>query len=182
MPPDTPLTEARTPITGTGPYQIVDYSRKIVEGAPRSVAFRLVRNPHFHQWSFAAQPAGYPDEIRFRRVHGTDEAARLVAAGQADVAQLVNRFRATPMADGLVDDLTQRYPALVHTQLLPTTEYWALNTRILPFKDVRARQALNYALDRRKYIALFHGVGQRQPTCQVLPPNFPGYRPYCPYT
>ena len=21
-----------------------------------------------------------------------------------------------------------------------------------------------------------------QPTCQVLPPNFPGYRPYCPYT
>jgi peptide/nickel transport system substrate-binding protein len=21
-----------------------------------------------------------------------------------------------------------------------------------------------------------------QPTCQILPPNFPGYRPYCPYT
>jgi peptide/nickel transport system substrate-binding protein len=21
-----------------------------------------------------------------------------------------------------------------------------------------------------------------EPTCQVLPPNFPGYRPYCPYT
>ena len=21
-----------------------------------------------------------------------------------------------------------------------------------------------------------------RPTCQILPPNFPGYRPYCPYT
>jgi YVTN family beta-propeller protein len=182
MPPGTPLTEAKTPIPGTGPYRIVDYSGQIVRGAPRSVAFRLVRNTNFHQWSFAAQPAGYPDEIRFRRVSGADEAARLVVGGQADVAALLNRYQSTPMPDGLVDELAQRDAALVHTQLLPNTEYWALNTRIAPFKDPRARQALNYALDRRKYIALFRGVGQREPTCQILPPNFPGYRPYCPYT
>jgi YVTN family beta-propeller protein len=182
MPPGTPLTEAKTPIPGTGPYRIVDYSGQIVRGAPRSVGFRLVRNDHFRQWSFAAQPAGYPDQIRFARVSGADEAARLVVKGQADVAALLNRYQSAPMPDGLVDELAQRYPALVHPQLLPSTEYWALNTRIAPFKDPRARQALNYALDRRKYIALFRGVGQREPTCQVLPPNFPGYRPYCPYT
>ena len=28
----------------------------------------LVRNPHFHQWSYAAQPAGYPDVIRFDQI------------------------------------------------------------------------------------------------------------------
>jgi ABC-type transport system substrate-binding protein/DNA-binding SARP family transcriptional activator len=182
MPSDAPLTEAKTPIPGTGPYQIVDYSRKITGQTPRSVDFRLVRNTHFHQWSFAAQPAGYPDEIRFRRVSGADEAARLVTSGQADVAALLNRFQATPMSDQLVDDLTQRYTTLVHTQLLPTTEYWTLNTAIAPFKDLRARQALNYALDRRKYLTLFPGGSQRELTCQMLPPNFPGYRPYCPYT
>ena len=49
-----------------------------------------------------------------------------------------------------------------------------------PFNDARARRAVSFALDRAE---LLRRTGQGgQITCQVLPPNFPGYRPYCPYT
>ena len=30
---------------------------------PPKHVLRLVRNPYFHEWSKAAQPDGYPDEI-----------------------------------------------------------------------------------------------------------------------
>ena len=56
-----------------------------------------------------------------------------------------------------------------------------MNTTKAPFDDVRVRQAVNYALDRRAMTTLVGGLGQ-DPTCQVLPPGIPGYEPYCPYT
>jgi peptide/nickel transport system substrate-binding protein len=47
---------------------------------------------------------------------------------------------------------------------------------------VRARKAAAYAVDRGAIIGVAGGAAYAQPTCQVLPPNFPGYRPYCPHT
>jgi peptide/nickel transport system substrate-binding protein len=43
------------------------------------------------------------------------------------------------------------------------------------------RRALNYAVDRDAAVRAFGGREWAAPHCQVLPPNFPGYRPYCPY-
>ena len=51
-----------------------------------------------------------------------------------------------------------------------------------PFNDVRARRALNLAVDRGRLRDLVQGPGLGQVTCQVLPPDFTGYRRYCPYT
>jgi peptide/nickel transport system substrate-binding protein len=42
------------------------------------------------------------------------------------------------------------------------------------------RRALNLAVDRSAVVADWPSVVT--PTCQVLPPGSPGYRPYCPYT
>jgi peptide/nickel transport system substrate-binding protein len=45
-----------------------------------------------------------------------------------------------------------------------------------------ARQAINYAASRSAYVKIAGGPSLAVPTCQILPPNFPSYKPYCPYT
>jgi peptide/nickel transport system substrate-binding protein len=57
-----------------------------------------------------------------------------------------------------------------------------LNTRLPPFNRLAARRALNFALDRSAVVRLAGGPAFAQPTCQVLPPGFPGYAPFCPYS
>jgi peptide/nickel transport system substrate-binding protein len=47
---------------------------------------------------------------------------------------------------------------------------------------VRARRALNLAVDRAKIVRMYGGAAAATPACQPLPPGFLGYRPYCPYT
>ena len=60
--------------------------------------------------------------------------------------------------------------------------YFALNVNRPPFDNVLARRAVNYAADRAADVKVLGGPSLAQPTCQILPPNFPGYSPYCPYT
>jgi peptide/nickel transport system substrate-binding protein len=58
-----------------------------------------------------------------------------------------------------------------------------LNTRQPPFSSIKARQAVNYAIDRARIIRLLRlGPREAVPTCQILPAGFPGHQNYCPYT
>ena len=154
------------PLPGTGPYVIQSYDPG--EG------IRIVRNPHFHEWSADAQPDGYPDSIRYD--FGLEDTAEVTAIlnGQADWT-----FDAPP-ADRLAE-LGARHADLVH--LNPSFAMWFLpmNTRLAPFDDVRVRRAVNMAVDRRAVVKLYGGPRLAQPSCQVLPPGLPGYEPYCPY-
>src|SRR5262249_35883998 len=70
----------------------------------------------------------------------------------------------------------------VHSLFTPETEWLQLNTHIPPFSDVRVREALNFAVDRAAIARMYGGRPGAIPTCQLLPPDLPGYRPYCPYT
>jgi ABC-type transport system substrate-binding protein len=138
-----------------------------------NISFTLVRNPHFWQWSYAAQPAGYPSVIQYEQVASQKKQVSAVIAGRADLAVL----------DQDDQSLAIRYPAHVHLGLQLSTDYVFLNTRQPPFTSIQARQAVNYAIDRHRILQFFHfAPGQAAPTCQMLPADFPGHHSYCPYT
>jgi ABC-type transport system substrate-binding protein len=162
--PDHPVNRAPF-LPGTGPYMISQFRPN------KSVT--LVRNPYFRQWSYAAQPAGYPSVIRYEFMTRQSTRVAAVIAGRADLAVLPGDDRS----------LAIQYPARVHADLKMGTQYASLNTRQPPFTNVKARQAINYAVDRDRIVELLHlAPGQDTPTCQMLPADFPGYQPYCPYT
>ena len=70
----------------------------------------------------------------------------------------------------------------MHSDPRPNIQALFLNTRVPPFNRLDVRRAVNFAVDRAAATNAWGGPSLAEPTCQILPPNFPGYRPYCPYT
>jgi len=70
---------------------------------------------------------------------------------------------------------------MLHTTAGLITHCVFLNATKPPFNNRDARRAVAYALDRGALTSdqnLFSGPV----TCQLIPPGFSAYRPYCPYT
>jgi ABC-type transport system substrate-binding protein/DNA-binding SARP family transcriptional activator len=167
IPPGVPDRDVRSdPVPGTGPYRLEPWHG----GDPR-----FVRNPYFHEWSHAAQPAGNPEVIQWRRYPSFAAAARVVEQGRADwIFGLLQPEQLRRLA---LD-----HPAQIHAVTTFIFDFLPLNTHAPPFDDVRVRRALNFAIDRRRIAAMYGGPPAATPTCQALPPGFFGYRQYCPYT
>jgi YVTN family beta-propeller protein len=172
VPPGTPLSETNRPIPATGPYQVANF-------APHKIIV-LTRNRYFREWSAAAQPSGFPDRIEYRIVatdHSKD-AIDEVAAGHAEWADALER--GSGLEAYTLDALLTRFGSRLH--LTPTQFMYGLflNTRIPPFDEPKLRQAIAYAIDRK---AVVHDwFAPAAVACQFVPPDYPGYRPYCPYT
>jgi YVTN family beta-propeller protein len=172
VPAGTPAHDVgEHPIPATGPYRIAEYRREMK-------TLRLVRNPHFHEWSADAQPRGYPDSISWSWRFGLNPTAqvRAVERGLADVAL----GGSPPLPRRQLDVLAVRHADQLHVRTGLGTTFFFLNTRVPPFDDARARRAVNDAFDREAFAARLGDASS--PTCQIMPPNLPGYRPTCPYT
>jgi peptide/nickel transport system substrate-binding protein len=168
LPADTPASDVGTqPVPGTGAYMFASYDP--------NTQLKMVRNPHFKVWSWDAQPDGYPDEINY--TFGlTDEAAiTAIQNGEADWTL------DPPPPDRLVE-LGTNFKDQVHINPLTAWWYAPMNVNIPPFNNEKARQAVNYAVDRNALVNLFGGPALASPVCQVLPPGFPGHQPFCFYT
>ncbi len=163
-PPTTPVTRG---LPATGPYVIA--SR--IPG--REV--RFVRNPAFRVWSRAVRPDGYPDEILLTAMRDRAGLAA-VEDGRLDVALSDQLDPAT------LERLAVRHPDQLASAPLLATHVVALNTTRPPFDSLDARRAVAFALDRGALVAGGGGAPTAQTTCQVLPPSFPAYEPYCPFT
>jgi peptide/nickel transport system substrate-binding protein len=166
----TPKLTGNNVPPGTGPYMWKSYN-------PNTQAV-LVRNPYFHVWNAEAQPEGYPNEIIEKYGLQVSDEVRAVQNGQANAVYDGDQIP----SDQLSQLNSPKYASQVHVNTLTATWYFALNTRRPPFNNLQARQAINYAANRAAYVKIAGGSSLAVPTCQVLPPDFPSYTPYCPYT
>jgi YVTN family beta-propeller protein len=152
------------PLPATGPYKWAILTQQEA---------KFVRNPYFREWSHAARPDGYPNQIIFRRIATPEAEVTAIERGVAD-----NGFDGVP--PDRLNEVQTRFASQLYVNPAIATDALVLNTRVAPFTDIRVRRALNYAIDRVKIADL---LGRdAHPTCQVLPPYLPGYRRYCPYT
>ena len=168
LPADSPVEDVGSnPLPGTGAYTISAYDP--------NKGMTLSRNPHFKVWSEQAQPDGYPDVVQYD--FGLTEEAQVTAVQNGEADWMFDE----PPADRLAEMGTKNKDQVYVT---PLTAWWyvPMNTRLAPFDNVKVRQAVNFAIDRKQLVNLFGGPVLASPVCQVLPPGFPGHEDYCPYT
>jgi peptide/nickel transport system substrate-binding protein len=174
LPARTPVRAIRShPAPGTGPYEITSYA------AGRSA--HLVRNPSFRSWSDDARPDGFPDGIDVSMSKDPMAPLAAVQHGRAD-AVIAGGANSPLLPAAQTRALTLADPTNVYTAPAPITSYLFANVNEPPFDDARVRQAVNYAVDRRRLVALGGGSGLASLTCQLIPPGLPGYVPTCAYT
>jgi len=167
-PKNAPEKDAgNVPIPGTGAYMFKSYDP--------NTSLVMVRNPNFQEWARDAQPQGYPDEIDYKFGQTVEAAVTAVENNQA------NWLFDPPPADRLAE-IGSKFASQVHVN--PLTAYWymPMNVNIPPFNNIKARQAVNWAIDRNAMVKLYGGDKLAQPVCTILPPGFPGYEESCQYT
>ena len=168
LPADTPAEDMGSrPIPSTGPYMISAFDP--------NKGMTVSRNPHFKQWSEEAQPDGYPDVVQYDFGLSEEAAVTAIQNGEAD-------WMFDPLPSDRLAELGTKFKDQLHISPLSAWWYAPLNTRLAPFDNEKARQAVAFAVDRNTLVKLFGGKVLASPVCQVLPPDFPGHEDYCPFT
>ncbi|MGV1898323.1 ABC transporter substrate-binding protein [Agrobacterium vitis] len=168
VPSETPAKDMGTiPIPGTGAYAFDAYDP--------NKQLSWSRNRYFKEWSVEAQPDGFIDS--FKLDFGLTEEAQVNAV----VNRQADAISDQPPADRL-SELGTKYASQVHLQAQNALWYVPLNVNLPPFDNLKARQALAYALDLKALVNFFGGRNLASPTCQILPPAIAGYEQFCLYT
>ena len=162
----TPTTDTESPPPpASGPYYISSYKP--------SRSFILKRNPNWKTNELGTSvPNGNPDEIVGLMTDDVDRSAQLVQSGQYMYDE--NLLPTTRLAA-----LKQKYASQIHFYPTPSTYYFFLNQGKAPFNSLQARQAVNYAVDRKALVKLRGGLGLT--TENFLPPSYPQYKKINPY-
>jgi len=139
----------------TGPYMIDRYvpRRRII----------LVRNPHYEGRE------GYADTLEVQLGGNTLNAIAKIKKGQADLSldtlppSELPRLKRNPL-----------YRERLRITPIGTLYYVFMNVRMKPFDDLRVRQAVCYAIDKRAMVKVWAGQGTI--ANEILPPEFPAFQ------
>jgi peptide/nickel transport system substrate-binding protein len=154
------------PPPGVGPYQI----KNVVPNR----SFDVVRNSNWKSDSVPGVPAGKVD-ISVKVASNTQTEAEQVLSNQADVFDWGDQ-----VPPALAAQVTAKAKDRFAKQKSISTFYFFLNTQTKPFNNQLAREAVNYALDRRALSRL--AGGNYLPTCWFLPEGIVGHPTGpCPY-
>ena len=162
VPSSTPQKDTENPPpAAAGPYYISQYKP--------SRSFTVLRNPHY-----TADP-GHPDRKPGQDHRDHDQRSR--AVGPVHPVGPV-RLRREPLPTDRLKQLQQKYGDQIKLWRTPSTYYFFMNQRTPPFDNLKARQAVNYAINRQTLVNLRGGLGV--PTENFLPPTYPQYKKITP--
>ncbi|WP_428394841.1 ABC transporter substrate-binding protein [Lichenicoccus sp.] len=168
LPADTPLHDlGNTPAAATGPYMIVSYDP--------NRGMRLERNPYFHVWNPLAQPQGYVDTIQYD--FGLSDEAQVTAVENGHYDWM---FDNKPL--DRLGELGGNYTSQVHIEPVFALYYVPMNVNLPPFDHLKARQAVNYAVNRTAMAIFYGGTAIATPLCEMVPTGIPGRLNACFYT
>ncbi|HEY7830630.1 MAG TPA: ABC transporter substrate-binding protein [Solirubrobacteraceae bacterium] len=167
VPASTPMKPLpNNPPAGVGPYTIVHV-------VPNQ-SFGMAGNPHWASEAISGIPGGHTN-IDVNIVTNNQSSAEQVLNNTADVFDWNDTVPGT-LLPRVHSQAASRYAQ----EPTVSTEFFFLNTQAKPFSSQLAREAVNYALDRRALSRL--DGGQLTPACYLLPIGMPGHpNGPCPY-
>jgi ABC-type transport system substrate-binding protein len=147
---------SRHPV-GTGPYLLAEWRR--------GMRLRFVRNPRYNR-----RDIPYCDVVDV--MIGGDQTLHLMMFERGELDFMDN----IPIPDFV---RIMRHPRLKRcAERIPNNGiiYLSMNTEMKPFDNLKVRQAMNYAIDRRRLLRLLNQRGIL--ANGVLPPLMPGFNPH----
>lgn len=164
VPSSTPQKDTESPPPAAdGPYYISNYNP--------SKSFVMKRNPYWKKNEIPGMPNGNPDLIK-----GTMNADQ--AAGAQSTASGATEYDEDTLPTDQLQHYKSKYKGQINYWATPSTYYFFLNFRLPPFNNLKARQAVNYAVNRQALVNLRGGLAL--PTYQFLPPSYPQYKKITP--
>jgi peptide/nickel transport system substrate-binding protein len=131
-------------------------------------SYTLVKNPNFSEsLKGTAVDAGKVDQIDVKIVRDLSNQVTEIANGTTDFMIDI------PPADRL-PEIKAKYADRYHEFPTNSTFYFFMNSSVPPFNNLKARQALNMAIDVNAINRLQGGV--LAPANNILPPGVPGYK------
>jgi peptide/nickel transport system substrate-binding protein len=164
VPSSTPMKDTENPPPpANGPYYFTSYNP--------SKSFVMKRNPNWKKGQIPGFPDGNPDEIKGTMTSDQAQSAQLVASGQ-------QMYDENILPTDQLAHYKSKYPDQIKFWTTPSTYYFFMNFRLKPFSSLKARQAVNYAVNRQQLVNLRGGLGV--PTYNFLPPSYPQYKKITP--
>lgn len=160
VPSGTPNSDQSThPIPATGPYILKSY-------VP-SRSFVLARNPNYNN-QIPTMPSGNPDKVVGKIITDPVAAYQQVVSNKSDYD-----FQVVP--NDRLQEAQTKYKDQLRIYTNANTYYYALNNAIPPFNNIKARKAVQLAVDPNAIISGIYG-GLGRPTENFLPPGYPQYK------
>jgi peptide/nickel transport system substrate-binding protein len=168
VPSGTPMKSlGNDPPPGVGPYEI--------ENVVPNKSFAMVLNPNWSKDAIPGIPAGH-ENIDVSIASNNQSEAEQVLDNSADVFDYNDTIPPT-----LISQIESQASDRFAKEPTVSGLYFFLNTKEAPFDNARARQAVNYGLNRQALQRLDSGM--LQPACFFLPVGMPGHptNAACPY-
>jgi peptide/nickel transport system substrate-binding protein len=161
VPSTTPMkVMSNDPPIGIGPYKF----GKIVP----TQSYVLIKNPSFAGFKIPGIPVGFVDQVDVNVDSNTTTEAQQVLNNTADVFDPGDTIPSSVLPQ-VLSQAKDRYTK----EELASVYYFFLNTKVAPFNNVKARTAVNMAIDRTALARL--SSGSLTPGCYFLPPTIVGH-------